>query len=260
MTDFRRGLDDTGKDYTTARNRAQQAEQRALGDMATDFGTARQRSIEGQHRALGDMSADYQKMIRRSGQDLATAMREIYGSFGTVFGNSMHMVTSQIGKYAPSAARLIAAQLNSLKTQFPQLFDPTYLGQAAPPSDATRGGPSGEHSGPGHALGGISTRHHLAEFSEGNRAEAIIPLDHRGQTYMTGMYYAIARSVVQQMNTSRHPALPTRSVAPVHQDYSTTYTGEIHVHANDPNKLVAELAKKARMAKLSRPARATATA
>ena len=93
---------------------------------------------------------------------------------------------------------------------------------------------------------------------ENNKAEAIIPLDQRGQQFMAGMYQAVSKSVVQQMHTSPHPTMPRGQA----QTSIVSYDQSTHVHGNtfelkgdSAKQVMAELKAKDRLAKLTSPVR-----
>jgi hypothetical protein len=206
---------------------------------------------------MDDMAFNFKQMLKRSQDDLITSVTEITGSFATLFPKAFDAVTTGIAKYAPKAAKIIQDQLDGLKLN---LFPPAAAAKR-PTVDHSldHAMPTGDRPVGMTATGGISTREQIRQISEGHRPEAIIPLDARGQAYMTGMYHAIARSVVAQMKTSALPAIPTGAPVVTQQDYSTNWNiGQVTVSADDPGRLAAELEKKKRLVKLARPPRATA--
>lgn len=236
---------------------------RASKDAEIDFNTARNRSVAAQQLALDRQAADFNKMVKRSAADLKTSMTEIYGSFADLFPKTLDMVNKNIGRYAPDAAKLIGDQLAKLKAvYFP---DGTIIPINIAGADAklTQAQLNAKYGWGGHALGGVSTQEHLARVSEHNKAEAIIPLDQRGQNYMAGMYYAVARSVVQQMQTGAGMKVVGQAPAgnqTFHIDSSTNFTGNITVQAQDPKAMQAALEQQKRILKLTRPTRSTVNA
>ncbi len=247
--DYDRGRADTAFDYTKSTTRAKLAQALALKDMAYEFG----------------------KMVKRGEQDLITANTEILGSMESLLAKSHAAVAAQIAKTAPLAAKHIQDSLDGLKgPNLKVTFTwPVPKAPSAPKGSYDEyghfhGAPAPTQRGAAHATGGISTWHHLAQISEGDKAETIIPLDQRGHAFMGEMYHAIARSVVAQMQTSAHPTIPTgeRVVAgTTHQDYSTNYHIEsLCVQADDPRKMAAALEAQKRLTKLARPPRAGVSA
>lgn len=84
--------------------------------------------------------------------------------------------------------------------------------------------------------------------------EMVLPLDDRGQRFVAGMYEGITRHIVQSVNLA--PGIAGRAEpasATYHQDYSTKFLGDITVVAQDTKKMEAELAQKARLARLTNP-------
>lgn len=261
QSSFNMTFRNTVSDFNLSLNRASQ-----------DYNTAHDRAVQAQHIALTDMATDYNVMVSRSGADLKTSMTEIYGSFGSVFGRTMSLVTRDIGKYAPDAAAMIEKSLNDIKTKYPNLWDPHFTGAstAKPYSPGssnsaehnTPGGTPGQHGGSsgggGFADGGISIGPQYAKVSEwsSTAAELHVPLN-RGAQYTSGLAGQVARQVVLQMHTSPHPAMPRGEAGPmtVSYDYSTEYSGPITVKANDTKTLEKELAAKARLKRLTSPAR-----
>ena len=251
QSNFSQTFRNTVSDFNQSLNRA-----------SHDYGTAHERAVKAQHLALHDMAFDYNQMVSRSAADLKTAMTEIYGDYGNIFGRTMKSVTKNLGKYAPEAAAMIGTQLDGLKSKYPGLFDPNFDGKPKKPSTVGKSiqtkGSFSYTPGSTHATGGVSTFAHIAAISENNKPEAIIPLDQRGQQFMAGMYQAVSKSVVQQMHTSPHPTMPRGQA----QTSIVSYDQSTHVHGNtfelkgDSAKTVlAEIAAKDRLAKLTSPVR-----
>jgi hypothetical protein len=238
----------------------------SLNRASHDYDTAHDRAVKSQHLALSDMATDYNQMVSRSAADLKTSMTEIYGDYGNIFGRTMGLVTKNLGKYAPEAAAMIGTQLDALKSKYPGLFDPNWDAKAPKkdPGTATNQDPSR----PGHAskakpkpppkfnaVGGIAR----SEMVIGEASsEALIPLDHRGQQFMAGMYQAVAKSVVQQMHTSPYPTMPrgAAQTSIVSYDQSTNVHGNTFELKGDSAKAVlAEIKAKERLGKLTSPVR-----
>jgi hypothetical protein len=110
----------------------------------------------------------------------------------------------------------------------------------------------------GHATGGISTRAHVANISENNKAEAIIPLDQRGLAYMTQWTHQVTMTLLRTMMGRTNP-LPGRgeggSSSYTQIDQSTRFTGDITVQAQDPMEMQRKLDQKKRLDALSSPRR-----
>lgn len=251
---FTQGLKDAQKDYDRARDRARKAQDTALDQMATDFN----------------------RMIKRSGRDLNTAMTELSGDFGTWYGRVMRLTSGAVAKYAPQAAGVIDKQLTQLAQKYPMLFDqnwkpkpiPVVISYGANASNpGTRGDqgqgsgitfPSSDSSNPGtqrgHALGGISTRRHYAEISE-KGPEAIIPLDQRGQRFMTGMYNAVAQAVRQQS-----PMYSTHGSTTINKTYvdHSLNIAKVEVSHTDTKAFLNDMKARQRLNRLTKPAHSTA--
>lgn len=255
----------------------------------TDYQTSVNQAMQAQQRSMDQMSHAYKQMVDRSAADLATSFTQLNWKLATAFKNVMGGVLQTLKGYAPDAASAIESALDPLAKKYPMLLDTAYInkmmqvygglttvgGQAAGSNTADRnrlysGEPAaakpkmnnGVPSLGGHAAGGLSTKHHVAQFSESNKAELIVPLENAsGTKFMTSIYQSVAREVAMQMRTAGH-STPTTYQGPqtVQVDNSTNFTGAITVQSQDPNAMAKALQQKARLAKLSRPPRSTAGA
>jgi hypothetical protein len=263
QSNFTMSFRNTVSDFNLSLNRA-----------SADYGTAHDRAVKAQHRALSDMGTDYNQMVRRSGADLKTSMTELYGDFGKIFGGTMNMVTKNLAKYAPEAAAMIAKQLETLRSKYPGLFDPSFDGVAGPMGENPRGvgGARGDiQTGPDtrpnptrakpHAKlsadGVIATSAQERIFGEAG-PEAAIPLSgRRGHEFLLGMYQAVSKSVVQQMHTSPYPAMPRgQSSTSITYDQSTLVTGNsFELKGDTAAAVLKELKAKDRLGKLTSPSR-----
>lgn len=241
---------------------------KGLNDASVNYQTAHERAVAAQAQSLSDMSIDFNTMVSRSAQDLTVSMTEIYGSFANIYGQTLAAINNNIAAYAPQLANNLTNQLSSayaaLQTYNGALaqamaLNPQFTiggqGYVSNMNTAQRNALYG-----GHATGGISTVAHLAHISEGNKPEAIIPLDQRGITYMSGMFQQVAMAMVRTMNVSGKGIVPTgtSTSSSTTVDQSTKFLGPITVQAQDPNQMARQLKDKARLEKLSRPARSTA--
>ena len=96
------------------------------------------------------------------------------------------------------------------------------------------------------AMGGIVTGPTRAMIGEAGSAEAVIPLNNRGAQFMAStikeaLQHAFATPIYRGGGTSHT------------SDYSSNFTGEVTVVAQDPNEMARKLAQKARMQRLVRP-------
>lgn len=283
-----------------------------------DFNVSQQRAIAAQQRGLDEMAYSFHTMVSRSQTDLADSMEELTGTFGDLFPKTMDMITTQLGKYAPQAAAIIATQLDALKSKYDNIFNPPKpqgpLGQNPMNSDSTVGATGADQQASlkslgrltagvyyksssgaivvyqngswtkantdqntaialnaymgvngvpgvmtaqvgGLAAGGVVTAPTVTRFAE-TGAEAAIPLNATGHAYMADSYRAISRELARSMGTANRGVTPTGGPQQVTYDYSTSFTGPISVVADNPNQMLAALAAKKRIARLSRPGRA----
>jgi len=249
-----------------------------------DFNRSRDRAVADNQTALDDMATDYARMVDRSAQDMKDSLREVTGDFGTVFNNTVKQIAASLGKLSPDVAKAFDTALAPILHDplLKKLLDPNYKPppQQAKPGDPNFVGPlytpptkpkPGEPGfvGPvyvapsnltaakpkpeARAEGGIFSRPFFAE----NSPEMALPLNERGHQYMAGMYQAVAKSVAQQMRTAGR-GLPTMygGASTTVIDSSVTFSGAVHVQANDPNAMARQLAQKARLRRLTRPPRA----
>lgn len=97
---------------------------RSFTDMATDFHTSQGDAVAAERQGLDDMAVNFRSMLDRSAADLRTAVTEINGSFRKLFPKVFDEVNGQLKKYAPEAAAIIQAALNSINLP-PWITDPT---------------------------------------------------------------------------------------------------------------------------------------
>jgi TP901 family phage tail tape measure protein len=263
--DFTRGLSDAAKDYNTQRERAVSAQQRSLGDMAKDFNT----------------------MTTQAAQDITTSMTQLYGSYADNSLRAMQAISDNIASRAPKLAKTLtteiinatksvnaAAMQTMLASQVGVVgYGPKHQvgsynahGKFVPYRGYMNANEAahlpnlinpGSVAAIGHATGGISTRAHVANISEGNKAEAIIPLDQRGLAYMTQWTNQVTMTLLRTMMGRTNP-LPGRGTGGGGDSYtridqSTRFTGDITVQAQDPTEMQRKLDQKKRLDALSNP-------
>jgi TP901 family phage tail tape measure protein len=279
----------TQSDFNLQFAQANQNYTQGLKDAEKDYDRARGRARKAQSLALNQMAEDFSRAMRRSARDLKTSMTELSGDMGTWYSRVMRLTHGAIAKYAPQAADIIDKQLGKLAKKYPMLFDanykpkpvevhitttaaggPSYGPNAANPG--TRGdqidqggtttvdlstvfGTPGSGVATGHAAGGISTYEHLARISERNQPEAIIPLDARGQRFMLGMYNAVASAVKHQS-----PMYGVGGATTVNKTFvdNSTNIAKVEVSAADTREFFAEMKRRQRLSRLTKPAHATA--
>lgn len=100
--------------------------------------------------------------IRSFVSQAMSTMQSWASSFGSLVSNALSSASSAIGSFAASASSRASDMVSSA-------------------SSAASSAVSWVRSKlPGHATGGVFNREHVARFAEGNRAEAIIPLENAG--------------------------------------------------------------------------------
>jgi len=265
----------TQNDFNLQFKQANQNFTQGLKDAQADYDRARDRAAKSQDIALGEMSQDYNKMVRRSGRDLKEAMTELSGDFGDWYARVMGLTQGTIAKYAPKAAKIIGDQLKKLKDEYPMLFDKNYKPPIVPPQPShganasnpgTRGDQdttvdishgvlvgSGGAIAVGHAAGGISLYPHLANVSE-RGPEAIIPLDNRGQRFMTGMYNAVASAVKQQ--SPMYGVSGGNTINKTYVDNSVSIA-KVEVSAQNTQEFLNDMKRRQRLNRLTKPAHAS---
>lgn len=100
--------------YSETYTRAVDDFRQGLKDTQDDYDLARQRAVDAQAKAMGYMRDDYKKMIRRSGEDLNTAMTEINTNFGQSYGGAFKSIVDNVLKFAPIAGKTMLANLKGL--------------------------------------------------------------------------------------------------------------------------------------------------
>lgn len=231
--------------------------QRQLSDTADAYNIQKQRAVDAQKLSLSQMAQDYNTMVTRSAQDLNQAFTQIYGDYASSYGNALAAINGDIGKYSPDIAAKLSKELTDMHAQIVALgLGPVILA----PAVAAAG--KGSATSGAHAAGGVSTFAHTASISEGNNAEAIIPLDQRGLQFMTNFANQVAMAQLRQMNTSQYSARPSGSnAAPSNITYKvdqSTNIGTANVSANDTKQIQAEIQKAKRIKALSMPQASTA--
>lgn len=273
----------TQNDYNLTFAQSNEDFTKGLKDAQKDYDIARDRAVSAQKRSLDDMAKDYNKMVRRSGEDLTTSMTELYGGFASAYTRALGQMNGRINKIVPGLAKNLRSQLDSAAnlingTVQITIAPTTATGQAHENGPGYGPAPAGTKPGKtptptrggmpvvvvtgGHAEGGVSTKHHVAQFSEHNKAEMIVPLEQAGGVN------AMA-SFVQQVSMATLRTLSTRGNGlPMHGggsgagsgthteiDHSTNFNGEITVQAQDPNEMGRKLEEKKRIARLTAPTR-----
>jgi TP901 family phage tail tape measure protein len=252
--------------------------QRQLNDTATSYDIQKQRAVDSQSLALSQMAQDYNKMVTRSGQDLTTSLTQLYGSYATVSADTMAAINKDIGAYSPKIAKDLVAQITAAQAAVSATLDPG-IAAAAPATGAASAdkasgkAPAASNSyiaslldprktATGHATGGISTQAHLANISEGNKAEAIVPLDATGVKFMASFANSVSMALLRQMNVQQYPSRPSGvagSSTSMLQDNSMTISGPVTVEGvTDIKSLAAGLQKQQRLKALSMPPASTA--
>lgn len=227
---------------------------RQLSDTATDYATAQQRAQQQQAITLNQMSADYHTMVTRAAQDLQTAFTQIYGDYSQTYGQTLGAINNSIGTYAPAIAKDLATEITAMNAQLKS------LGLVGVTSGSYDNHPTTYQ----HATGGVSTFAHQADISEGNRPEAIIPLDQRGAAFMANFASQVAMAQVRQLSTSAFPMHPSGASAAggsqsITMDNSMNI-GTANITANDTKQIQAELLKAKRLKALVMPTASTAGA
>lgn len=233
--------------------------QTGLSDASADYDRQRTRAVQQQQLALDDMSTDYNRMIARSAQDLTLSMTEIYGSFADNYGKTLKAINDDIGQYAPELAQTLTKELKQVHDAIDATVSPAVTAAITPGQAKAQRTTSGHGSATSgaHAMGVISTVAHLAQISEGNRPEMILPLDARGQQFMASLYDGITQNLVKTLS-ARGFATPASGAAAggqqvVHLDQSTNFTGPVSVAAQNVDDFSNQLQAKARLSRLARP-------
>jgi hypothetical protein len=131
---------------------------RGMADSATEFNIQRQRAVDQQSIQMGRMVADFNMNMQRSQKVLADSFTQITGSIGSNLTTAIATAGAALGPYAQKVIKVF----NDFAKANPELFGPggllNYIASGGV-SDATAGGPSGEHSNPkGKAAGTSSVR------------------------------------------------------------------------------------------------------
>lgn len=229
---------------------------RQLSDTADAYNIQKQRAVDAQSLSLSQMAQDYNTMVQRSAQDLNTSMTQIFGDYATSYTNTMQAISTDIGKYAPGIAATLGSELTGMATTLQNILNPAAVAAAA---TAGHGSATAGH----HAAGGVSTFAHVANISEGNNPEAIIPLDQRGLQFMTSFANQVSMAMLRQMNVGQYPSQPTGANTSHSTNYSvdqSTNIDTVNVTANDIKSIQSDLAKLKRYKALSLPPASTAAA
>ncbi len=264
---------------------------RELSHGAIDFATQTDRAIAAQALQLSDMAKAFGVQSRNAAQDLAVSMKGLLANFGAQTGEAAKGLSGMLGLLPADLAKDYIAAIDTIGAEVIAVNIAIAAAAARAAAAGTHNtdhntynyGPGGPPKAPagtkgdnitlppgtsvtvgaagqrGHALGGISTREHYAHFSEGNKAETIIPLDDRGLRFMTGFVTQVSMAMVRQMATAQHPMAPSgpagASTVTYHVDQGTDFSGPVTVQASDPDAMGRALKAKARLERLSSPVR-----
>lgn len=105
----------TQSDFNATFRQTTDAFHRSFHDMAKDFNTSRNDAEKAEHLGLQRMGEDYSKMLDRSAEDLKNSILDITQSFGDLYPKVFNKVADYIRKFAPQAANIIQASLDSLR-------------------------------------------------------------------------------------------------------------------------------------------------
>lgn len=130
---------------------------------------------------------------------IKTKVSDSYNAVKDFFGNMYTSVKEKIGNMYTSVKDGIGNIYNSFKNWISNLWDNVFgkffdwintgidklreffgLDSKAKNTDTSYADSSGSGTKTGHSTGGIFNREHIARFAEGNKAEAVIPLENAG--------------------------------------------------------------------------------
>lgn len=130
---------------------------------------------------------------------IKTKVSDSYNAVKNFFGNMYTSVKEKIGNMYTSVKDGIGNIYNAFKNWISNLWDNVFgkffdwintgidklreffgLDSKAKNTDTSYADSSGSGTKTGHATGGIFNREHIARFAEGNKAEAVIPLENAG--------------------------------------------------------------------------------
>lgn len=260
LEDFNRQTAQSAHDFERATNRAIAAQDLSMHDMVEAFGIQ-------QNNAAEDMAVSMKSLLGNFGSQVAEARSHMSGMLKLLpkdlqadFTAAFHDISTKAGEVADTLSRLDVdhgPHHNTYNYGTPN-GAPAPGAYNMPNLDGTPNPDGDPATLKGHARGGISTYAHVANMSEGDKAETIIPLDERGLRFMTGFVSQVSMAMVRQMQTSRHPAMPSgggSTSITYHVDQGNTFSGAVTVQASDPNAMARALAAKARLNALSSPIR-----
>jgi TP901 family phage tail tape measure protein len=101
------------------------------------------------------------------------------------------------------------------------------------------------------AKGGVVERPTYAMIGEAHDREAVIPLNAQGVGVIAAALARYASTYEARAARTAQRGLPVGPMqVAYHSDHSTNFTGDVHVRADDPNKMSAELQRRARSRRL----------
>lgn len=226
----------------------------------------RERATADHQTMLADMKFNYDQTLEYMKADLIRSFQDISGNINTLGSSAMTLLTAALGAQAGPIKseiqaiidQVITAQnwINSLsgtggkgwQNEQGGINDPLHKPGQTSNQDTSTGGARGssDRAGWGGAFGGIVTGRTHALIGEAGYAEAVIPLNSQGASFMAA---TIKEALTAQYST---PTVYRGNECVTNIDRSTNFNGEITVQANDPRELARSLEEHARLRRLIR--------